>query len=177
MVMMKKITVFAAFLLITSGAMAQSGERKVGVVNLEAALFNTEAAQEMQASLEQEFSDDQQRLQELNNQLQSLAERAQREQSILTDSELRRINADAEDTQVQMRQISQRVQEGMQERQQEFVDSMREDLGTAIETVVEEGDYDLVLNASAVAYFNNSYNITAQVTAELNELTAGSSSD
>ena len=69
--------------------------------------------------------------------------------------------------QLRFEQISRFI---MQERQQQFVETMREPLGQAIETVVQEGSYDLVLNAEAVAFFNNSYDITALVTAKLNEL-------
>jgi Skp family chaperone for outer membrane proteins len=69
-----------------------------------------------------------------------------------------------------MQLISERLQTAWQERQQQFVETMREPLGQAIETVVQEGSYDLVLNAEAVAFFNNSYDITALVTAKLNEL-------
>ena len=47
---------------------------------------------------------------------------------------------------------------------------MRQNLGTAIETVVREGGYNLVLNADSVAFFDNAYDITGKVTAELNEL-------
>lgn len=168
--MMKKIAVFTALLLFCGTLNAQESP-VIGVVNLEQALFNTEAAQELEANTRDELSRDEQRLEQLNTELQEIVQRAQRDESILSDQELRDLNADAQDKQVQLRQVAERLQVAWEERQQEFVNRMRPDLGRAIEEIVQEGGYDLVLNASQVAYFNNAYDITAQVTAKLNELT------
>ena len=66
--------------------------------------------------------------------------------------------------------ISERVQAALQERNQAFIDSMRENLSTAIQSVVEEGGYTIVLNADSVAFFDNAFDITGKVTAKLNEL-------
>lgn len=168
--MMKKIVVIAALLVFSPILSAQDGP-VIGVVNLEQALFNTEAAQELEASVRDELSQDEERLEQLRSELQEIIERAQRDQSILSDAEIRRLNADAEDKQVQLRVVAERLQGAWEERQQQFVNGMRQSLGQAIEEVVQEGGYDLVLNAEQVAYFNNAYNITAEVTARLNELT------
>lgn len=168
--MMKKIVVIAALLVFSQSLFAQEGP-VIGVVNLEQALFNTEVARELEANIREEFSEDEARLEQLNAEMQEIIQRAQRDESILSESEMRRLNADAQDKQVQLRVVAERLQEAWEERQQEFVDGMRQNLGQAIEEVVQEGGYDLVLNAEQVAYFNNTYNITAQVTAKLNELT------
>lgn len=116
-----KVLAFAGLLLTSGLALAQ--QPVVGVVNLEQALFNSQAAQELQAVIQEEFRDDQER-----------------------------------------------VQGALQERNQSFIDSMRQNLGAAIQAVVQEGGYTLVLNADSVAFFDNVYDITGKVTAKLNEL-------
>jgi len=163
-----KVLAFAGLLLTTGVAFAQ--QPVVGVVNLEQALFNSQAAQEMQAAISEEFSDDQARAERLNTELRELVTRAQRDESIMSDSEKRKINSDAQEKQVQLQLISERVQAALQERQQAFVDSMRQNLGAAIQSVVQEGGYTLVLNADSVAFFDNVYDISGKVTAKLNEL-------
>lgn len=168
--MMKKFVVIAALLMFSQSLFAQDGP-VIGVVNLEQALFNTEVARELEADVREELSEDEARLEQLRAELQEIIQRAQRDESILSEAEMRRLNADAQDKQVQLRVVAERLQGAWEERQQEFVDGMRQNLGQAIEEVVQEGGYDLVLNAEQVAYFNNTYNITAQVTAKLNELT------
>lgn len=170
MSIMKKAFVLAVFTLFAQSALAQDGPT-IGVINLEQALFNTEAARALEANVREELGDDEQRLERLNSELRELIERAQRDESIMSESEMRRLNADAQEKQMQLQMVAERLQDAWEERQDTFVNSMRQYLGQAIESVVEEGGYDLVLNADQVAYFNNSYNITGQVTARLNELT------
>lgn len=169
-IIMKKLLLVVSFLLFSQAAIAQS-QPVIGVVDLEQALFNTEAARVLEASIREELQDDEERLNRLNNELRELIERAQRDESIMSEAEMRRLNSDAQEKQVQMQLVAERLQGAWQERQQMFIDSMRQYLGQAIEAVVQEGGYDLVLNADQVAYFNNSFNITAQVTARINELT------
>jgi outer membrane protein len=164
----KKVVVCAGFLLASGVAMAQ--EPVVGVVNLEQALFNSQAAQELQAVIQEEFKDDQDRAELLNTELTALVEKAQRDESIMSDAEKRKLSSDAQEKQVQLQMISERVQAALQERNQAFIDSMRENLSTAIQAVVAEGAYTIVLNADSVAFFDNAFDITGKVTAKLNEL-------
>lgn len=163
-----KVLAFAGVFLAAGSAFAQ--QPVVGVVNLEQALFNSSAAQELQAVIQEEFRDDQTRAEQLNAELTELVERAQRDESIMSDSEKRRVSSDAQEKQVQLQMISERVQAALQERNQAFIESMRENLGNAIQAVVQEGGYNIVLNADSVAFFDNTYDITAKVTAKLNEL-------
>lgn len=167
--MKKLVLLLAAALLASTQAVAQDNPT-VGVINLEQALFNSDAARSLEENTRSEFQSDEQRLERLNTELREIIEQAQRDESILSEQELRQMNADAEEKQVQMQLIAERLQNAWNQRQQQFVEANRQLLGQAIEAVVEEGEYDLVLNAEAVAYFNNSYNITALVTAKINEL-------
>jgi outer membrane protein len=167
---MKKFMVLIAALLLTANSAVAQSTPVIGIINLEQALFNSDAARELETGTRSEFASDEARLEQLNTELRALIERAQRDESIMSESEMRALNSEAEEKQLQMRLISERLQGAWQQRQQQFIDSMRERLGQAIEAVVQEGKYDVVLNAEAVAYFNNSYNITALVTAKINEL-------
>lgn len=165
---MNKILIMAALLLSSSVAIAQGPT--IGIIDLEQALFGSEAAQELEANTRAEFGADEQRLERLNTELREIIERAQRDESILSEAEMRDMNSDAEEKQAQMQVIAERLQGAWQQRQQAFVEQMRQSLGQAIEAVVEEGGYDMVLNAESVAYFDNAYNITTLVTAKLNEM-------
>ncbi|MEK7259948.1 MAG: OmpH family outer membrane protein, partial [Pseudomonadota bacterium] len=119
---MKKILVCAAFLLASGSALAQ--QPVVGVVNLEQALFNSTAAQELQAVIQEEFKDDQTRAETLNTELTELVEKAQRDESIMSDAEKRKLSSDAQEKQVQLQMISERVQAALQERNQAFIERL-----------------------------------------------------
>lgn len=167
MKMIKNVVLFAA-LIFSGSALAQ--QPVIGVINLQQALFDSDAARTMQSQIQEEFKDEQERADRLNGELRALIEKAQRDESIMSDAEKRKLNSDAQEKQVQLQLMSERVQEALQQREQVFINSQRQNLSLAIESVVKEGGYDLVLNSETVAFFNNSYSITAKVTAKLNEL-------
>jgi outer membrane protein len=166
---MNKILILVTFLFASGAAVAQA-QPVIGIVDLEQALFNSEAASRLEASTREEFRNDEQRLERLNTELRELIERAQRDESIMSEAELRSLNSDAQEKQVQMQMIAERLQGAWQQRQQAFVDSMRANLSQALDTVIREGNYDLVLNAEALVHYSSSRDITALVTAKLNEL-------
>ena len=88
----------------------------------------------------------------------------------MSEAEIRQLNADGQEKQLQLQLISERVQQALQEKNQQFIESMRQPLTEAISEVVAEGGYDLVLNAESVAYATPVLDITAKVTAKINEM-------
>ncbi|MBQ12973.1 MAG: hypothetical protein CMQ17_01015 [Gammaproteobacteria bacterium] len=163
----KKLIICIGLTLLTQVGFAQ--DTKIGVINLEQALFNSDAARIVQEGLQQEFSADEERAQTLSEELIALQEKFQQDQAIMSEDEIRRMNSDAQDLQVQLQLIQERVQAALQERNQVFVEGMREELAAAVNDVVAEGGFDLVLNAQSVAYMAPVLDISARVTAKLNE--------
>jgi Skp family chaperone for outer membrane proteins len=156
-----------SILLVSQGAFAQG--TKIGVLNALQALFNSDAARVVQEELEQEFSIDETRAQELNEQLVALQAEYQQNEAVMTDAEIGRMNSNAQDLQVQLQLIQERVQKALQEKNQQFLESMQAELAAAVTDVVAEGGYDLILNVDSSPYFAPVLDITAKVTAKLNE--------
>jgi len=165
----KSLIACLSLVMISQGAIAQ--DTKIGMLNALQALFNSDAARVVQEELEQEFSIDEARAQELTEQLTTLGEQFQQNEAIMTDEEKRRMNADAQDLQVQLQLIQERVQQALQAKNQEFLESMQEELAAAVTDVVAEGGFDLILNVDSSPYFAPVLDITPRVTAKLNEMT------
>ncbi len=155
--------------IVSQGGYAQ--DAKIGVLNALQALFNSDAARIVQEELEQEFSIDETRAQELTEELGTLGEEFQQNEAVMTDEEKRRMNADAQDLQVQLQLIQERVQQALQQKNQEFLESMQEELAAAVTDVVAEGGFDLILNVDSAPYYAPVLDITARVTAKLNQST------
>ncbi len=162
-------TLVAGLCLIAASQMANAQDTKIGVLNALQALFNSDAARVVQEELEQEFGADEARAQELSTQLQELSAKFQQDEAVMTDEEKRRMNSNAQDLQVQLQLIQERVQKSLQEKNQQFLQSMQGALATAVSDVVAEGGYDLILNVDSAPYFAPVLDITAKVTAKLNE--------
>jgi outer membrane protein len=163
----KNLIVALSLALFSQGIYAQ--DTKIGVLNALQALFNSDAARIVQEELEQEFNQDQTRANDLTDQLQTLQEEYQQNEAVMTEDEVRRMNSNAQDLQVQLQLIQERVQAALQEKNQEFLQSMQEELAAAVTDVVAEGGFDLILNVDSAPYFAPVLDITARVTAKLNE--------
>ena len=164
-----KLIACLSLVLITQGALAQ--DAKIGVIDAMEALFNSDAAQIVRVELEQEFAVDQARAAELNEQMATIAENFQQNEAVMSDEEKSRAQSDAQEVQVQLQLISERLQQASQAKNQEFVESMQDRLAAAVTDVVAEGGYDMIINANSVPYFAPVLGITAKVTAKLNEST------
>jgi len=165
-------TLIAALCLVTASQGAFAQDTKIGVLNALQALFNSDAARIVQEELEQEFSADEARAQELSDQLTALSEKFQQDEAVMTQEEIRRMNSNAQDLQVQLQLIQERVQKALQEKNQQFLQSMQGTLAEAVSDVVAEGGYDLILNVDSAPYFAPVLDITAKVTAKLNQKSA-----
>ena len=165
-------TLIAALCLVTASQGAFAQDTKIGVLNALQALFNSDAARIVQEELEQEFSADEARAQELSDQLTALSEKFQQDEAVMTQEEIRRMNSNAQDLQVQLQLIQERVQKALQEKNQQFLQSMQGTLAEAVSDVVAEGGYDLILNVDSAPYFAPVLDITANVTAKLNQNSA-----
>lgn len=164
-----------ALAFFAQGAVAQ--DTKIGVLNALQALFNSDSAQVVQTELEQDFALDEARATELTEQLQTLQSEYQQNEAVMTEDEIRRMNANAQDLQVQLQLIQERVQQALQEKNQQFLASMQNELAAAVTDVVAEGGFDLILNADTAPYFAPVLDITARVTAKLNERAAAASNN
>lgn len=164
---LKNLVVGLSLVLMTQGAFAQ--DTKIGILNAIQALFDSEAAGRIQAELEQEFSTDIERASTLQEQLSTLQEEFQQNEAIMSEDEIRRLNVSAQDINVQLQLIGERTQQGVQQKNQEFVQLMQPELAKAVTDVVAEGGYDLILNAESAPFFSPVLDITARVTAKLNE--------
>jgi outer membrane protein len=163
----KNLVAILGLVLVTQGAIAQ--DTKIGVLNAIQALFNSDAAGVIQAELESEFSSDQDRANTLTEQLTALRDEFQQNEAVMSEDEVRRMNSNAQDLNVQLQLIGERIQAAIQEKNQNFVQLMQPDLATAVTDIVAEGGFDLILNADSAPFFSPVLDITARVTAKLNE--------
>lgn len=163
----KNLAAILSLALVTQGAFAQ--DTKIGVLNAIQALFNSDAAGVIQAELESEFSADQERANTLTEQLTALRDEFQQNEAVMSEDEVRRMNSNAQDLNVQLQLIGERIQAAIQEKNQNFVQLMQPDLATAVTDIVAEGGFDLILNADSAPFFSPVLDITARVTAKLNE--------
>ena len=100
---MKTIKYFIVILALALQSQSVSAQdTKIGILNAIQALFNSDAARVVQQELEQEFAQDEQRANELTEELTALQEQYQQNEAVMSEDEVLRMNSDAQDLQVQL---------------------------------------------------------------------------
>lgn len=162
-------TILMSLLLLAGGA-AQAADAgpKIAVLDMAQALFNSERARQVDAELGQETAEDQQRVRELATEAQGLQEQLQKDAAVLSDAEQRRIADQIQEIGVQYQFLMQKLQSTLQQRRELFQQAMAPNLIQAIQEVVEEEGYDIVLRAEVALHYRTAYDITAKVTERLN---------
>lgn len=166
---MKKIPL-SLFVLLFSGSVF--AHATIGVLNINEALFNTEAWKQQVEQLESVLSEDQTAADSLRQELLDLQENLQVNTPTLTSTEIQRIREEAQFKQLKFQQIGERVQGTLQSSQNQFLERYRNLLGEALNEIYTEGGYDFILRSDSIAASGFTYNVTSEVTAKLNELIA-----
>jgi outer membrane protein len=145
-----------------------SSDLKIAVLDMNAALFNSEVAKQVDQEVRNETADDQQKVQALAQQAQDLQDRVQKDAAVMSDAEKQKAQEQLEEIGVQYNFLVQKIQKLVQERRQQFQQSYTPNLIQAITGVIEEGGYDVVLRSEALLHFANEMDVTARVTEKLN---------
>lgn len=146
-----------------------SSNLKIAILDMGAALLNSEVAKGVEQELQDETADDRDKIKNLAEQAKTLQEQLQKDADVLSESEQRRIVGELQELQNQYQFLVQKLQKLSNDRREQFQQAYSSNLVQAISDVVEEGDYNLVIRAEAALYFDGAFDITARVTEKLNQ--------
>lgn len=170
----KSLALLASVLLLGFGsAVAQAqNSLNIAVLDMTSALFNSEVARQEDQKVRSETSADETRIRSIAEQATALNEKLQKDGATMSEEQRRKTAEEIEELGVQYEFLVQKIQRLVQERRQAFQEAYTPNLIQAITAVIEENNYDMVFRAEAVLHYNNAADITAQVTAKLNEQAA-----
>lgn len=165
-----------AAMLVTAGtgialaadAPAGGAPQKVAVLDIGAALFNSDRAKAAEQEIQAQTSEDQTKIRSLADEAKALQEKAEKDAAVMSDEEKRKVGEQIQEIGVQYQFLVEKIQKLRQDRSQQFQQTYQPNLVQAISEIVEEGHYDLVLRSEAVIHFAGAYDITARVTEKLN---------
>jgi outer membrane protein len=159
-------------LTATGSALAQTAPagapQKVAVLDMAAALFNSDKAKEIDKEVQVLIADDQTKINTLRDEGKALQEKMQKDKAVMSEAEVRKSNERLQEISAQYQLVVERVQKLVQERRQQFQEAYQQNLIQAITQVIEAEKYDMVFQAGALLHYNTAYDITAKVTEKLN---------
>ncbi len=162
------LTVLAA--VVAFMAPAVSAEVKVAVVDVQAAILNSEEAKRLLGQIQQEFSAEEEEIRKIQSEAAAILERMQKDSEVMSDGEKRRMQEQIESLNNDFVYERQKLQRAIESRQQELFAGIDQRVQKAIEELVLSEDYDLIIPRQAALYVGDLYNITRKVTEKLNEL-------
>ncbi len=145
-------------------------EVKLAVVDVQRAILSSEEAKRLLAQIQEEFKADEDEIRKIQTAAAALLERAQKDAEVMSDTEKRRVQQEIESKNNDFVYLRQKLQKEINARQTELFAGTEVKVQKAIEDLVLENDYDVILPRNAALYAGDLYDITRKVTEKLNQL-------
>jgi len=160
------VVAFAGF---TMGAQEAVAQVKIAVVNSDLAIGQSEEFKTFRDGLQEEFATEQTGLQALQEDLETLQQRVVDERDVMSETELRDVQKEIENKQLDLEFRGKKFQKDVNDRQNEFFQKMTPKFRAVVNDLIEIERYDFVLELRTVLFANPRHDITAKVTEKLNE--------
>jgi len=158
---LRPLLVCSAVLVATQVASAQ----KIGVINLQKAVFDTAEISKAQADMNATLGPRQARAKQLEADLQSIAQKLQTDPGKLTAQAEFDLNAEGKRKQTELQRINEDLQADADKIRTEVLTKTTEKMQAVVKKLAEEKGLDLVVDAQVALYFRNTMDITGEATA------------
>lgn len=145
---------------------ASSGDgMKVGYVDLQQTLHETQAGQRARQNLEQEKRERQQDLNRRQEQLQQRAGQLEQQRGVLDQEAIREREQQLEQEYVELQERYMELQQGLAQREAELVGEIFDQAEPVIQRIAQRDNYNMILekSQSAVLWANDGLDITDEV--------------
>lgn len=161
---MRKLLAFTLVLFASSALASQ----KIGVVDMEQALFLSDTAKTSIKSFEKDNQEKVDKLKGLQEELMELREKRQKEADVLSQAEVTRLENDFEQKATEYKFYAQKLQELEKEWRQHFLQAELPGLEEELKAIIDKEGYDLVLQSGAVIFRAPTVDLTKQLIDRLN---------
>lgn len=167
---MKKLIqgfVFAAVAGLSIGAQA---EVKIAVLDVNLVIEESDAVKKHKAALEKKLSGDVNKIKQLEKEIQKLQERFEKEGEKLAQAEVERMELEYKQKGREAQTLSRKINEQGAQAEQELLKVLEPKLKSAIDQVIKDGGYDLVIQKGATVDVSPKLDISLRVLEQLNKM-------
>lgn len=158
---------FLALTLIFTSSLALAAG-KVGVVDIERALFLSDAAQTSLKKFEKDNQSEVDKLKELQQELIALKEKGEKDGDVMSDDERRKLGSQFEEKSATYKFYAQKLQQAEGKWRQVFLQEQQPRIEKELKAIVDADKYDVILQAGAVVYAAPATDITKKLIERLN---------
>ena len=164
---MKNISKLAFILLFLP--LFAFAEMKIAVIDIQGAILTSDEAKEFVEKVKKELSPDAEKIANLEKEGKKLQERMKTDAAIMSGEEKKKLGEQIEEKAVSYKYLVGKFQNAQKEKQQELVKLMNPKVEAAVKQVLQEGQYDLVLQKQALLFSKPELEITSKVVELLNK--------
>lgn len=165
--MMKKLILAVMTIVIAAPALA--ADTNIGVVDLRRALFSSDSAQVFSQKLQSEFSDDEAKVRDAQEEARKLKERLEKDGAMMNETERNELGSKFKEKVQEFNYLKQRLDSSVNGRKQAFLEEARPKVDVAVKALLQEHDLDLVLPSEAVVYSKPDMDLTEELIKKLNK--------
>ncbi|MBL6808166.1 MAG: OmpH family outer membrane protein, partial [Pseudomonadales bacterium] len=157
---MKRVLAFVLGLGALGLAPLAGAELKIAVVDVQAAIGQTQEAQAFLEKVQESLEADLERIRELTAQRAEIEEKVQRDGEVMGEEERTRLSEDYERLTSDLQYRTESYQKAVNRRRNELFQKMGPGVQAALDDLVKLEAYDLVLPRNTVIYVNPKHDIT-----------------
>ncbi|WP_416305665.1 OmpH family outer membrane protein [Neptunicella sp. SCSIO 80796] len=171
---MKSLTKSLAVAAIMGTSMLSSAAyaaEKIGLVNVQAVFQSLPQTQAVEGTIREEFKDALQDVARMEKDIKYYLEKQQRDEATMSDAEKKELQTKLVALRDEYTSKAKPLQEDIQRRQGEERNKILGLIKQAIDSYAAKENFDLILNANAVAYVKNqSVDISGQITDQVSKI-------
>ena len=169
---MNKLVKIIALVASLGAAVAAQAEGKIAVLNVQAAILNTELAQARLKELEKDpgFVDSRKQFEALGKSYQEKAEQLQKDAAVMSAEQKQAEAQKMQEKRGDIEHFQRKLQEAQQRVLQTVMQELEPKLKKTVDELIKSEGIGLLINQQAAMYVDSSYSITAQVTDKLNAM-------
>ena len=164
--LLKKLVLVSCFV----ASLPAFAESKIGVVDIRAALFSSDAAKEFSQRLSAEFKTQEMEVRSVQESGHKLQERLKKDAAIMSDTERTQIAAQLEEKAQEFKYLKGKLDSAVASKKQAFLQQSKPKVDIVLKELVEADKYDLIFPRESVIYSVQTLDITGKVIERLNAL-------
>ncbi|MBL35207.1 MAG: hypothetical protein CMI03_14975 [Oceanospirillaceae bacterium] len=154
--------------LATVFVQVAAAETKIAVVDMERALFLSDAAKSSYQQFQNDNKRDVDQLKSLEADLISIREKREKDGAVMSTDEMNKLQSEFEEKGKEYQFYQRKLQQLDQKWKRDFFQSKLPDLEKLLKAIIDEGGYDVVYQAGAVVYANPDLDLTKLLLERLN---------
>ncbi len=166
--MIKKLITLGLTALLFSASTVHA-EMNIVVLDSVRAILESDEAKLLADAANKEMESEQTELRTMAEKMQELNNKLQTDGEVMSATEKRSVGKEIEDMQIDLQFRSQKLQKEVQDRRQEILQALAPKFDKVLKDIIQVDQIDLILSPQSLQYANTKHDITRRVTEKLNE--------